>query len=178
MDQWKDKLAGILPESLEQEISEFESQMEMMRRGEIDPRIFAETRLRRGIYGQRYDNGQRDDGNRIREIVYPSGELMKGPDTFWDAPGMLRIKNPFGVVTVDQMVVMSDLAEEYADGVLHVTTRQDIQYHYVHIEDMPPVMRRLAAVGITTKEACGNVVRNVTACPLACLLYTSPSPRD
>ncbi|MBC8310754.1 MAG: nitrite/sulfite reductase [Candidatus Marinimicrobia bacterium] len=167
MDQWKDKLAGILPESLEQEISEFESQMEMMRRGEIDPRIFAETRLRRGIYGQRYDNGQRDDGNRIREIVYPSGELMKGPDTVWDAPGMLRIKNPFGAVTVDQMVVMSDLAEEYADGVLHVTTRQDIQYHYVHIEDMPPVMRRLGAVGITTKEACGNVVRNVTACPLA-----------
>ena len=167
MDPWKDKLAGQISESLEQEISEFESQMEMMRRGEIDPRIFAETRLRRGIYGQRYDNGQRDDGNRIREIIYPSGELMKGPDTFWDAPGMLRIKNPFGVVTVDQMVVMSDLAEEYADGVLHVTTRQDIQYHYVHIEDMPPVMRRLAAVGITTKEACGNVVRNVTACPLA-----------
>jgi len=167
MDPWKDKLAGEISESLEQEISEFESQMEMMRRGEIDPRIFGETRLRRGIYGQRYDNGQRDDGNRIRKIVYPSGELMKGPDTFWDAPGMLRIKNPFGVVTVDQMVVMSDLAEEYADGVLHVTTRQDIQYHYVHIEDMPPVMRRLAAVGITTKEACGNVVRNVTACPLA-----------
>ncbi|MBT5955653.1 MAG: nitrite/sulfite reductase [Candidatus Marinimicrobia bacterium] len=167
MDQWKDKLAGILPESLEQEISEFESQMEMMRRGEIDPRIFGETRLRRGIYGQRYDNGQRDDGNRIREIVFPSGELMKGPDTVWDAPGMLRIKNPFGAVTVDQMIVMSDLAEEYADGVLHVTTRQDIQYHYVHIEDMPPVMRRLGAVGITTKEACGNVVRNVTACPLA-----------
>jgi sulfite reductase (ferredoxin) len=167
MDPWKDKLAGQIPESLEQEISEFESQMEMMRRGEIDPRIFAETRLRRGIYGQRYDNGQRDDGNRIREIVYPSGELMKGPETFWDAPGMLRIKNPFGAVTVDQMIVMSDLAEEYADGVLHVTTRQDIQYHYVHIEDMPPVMRRLGAVGITTKEACGNVVRNVTACPLA-----------
>jgi len=167
MDPWKDKLAGQIPESLEQEISEFESQMEMMRRGEIDPRIFAETRLRRGIYGQRYDNGQRDDGNRIREIIYPSGELMKGPETFWDAPGMLRIKNPFGAVTVDQMIVMSDLAEEYADGVLHVTTRQDIQYHYVHIEDMPPVMRRLGAVGITTKEACGNVVRNVTACPLA-----------
>ena len=167
MDPWKDKLAGQIPESLEQEISEFESQMEMMRRGEIDSRIFAETRLRRGIYGQRYDNGQRDDGNRIREIVYPSGELMKGPDTFWDAPGMLRIKNPFGAVTVDQLVVMSDLAEEYADGVLHVTTRQDIQYHYVHIEDMPSVMRRLGAVGITTKEACGNVVRNVTACPLA-----------
>ena len=69
MDQWKDKLAGILPESLEQEITEFESQMEMMRRGEIDPRIFGETRLRRGIYGQRYDNGQRDDGNRINYVV-------------------------------------------------------------------------------------------------------------
>ncbi len=167
MDEWKNKLSDKISPQLEQQISEFESQMELMRRGEIDPRIFAETRLRRGIYGQRYDNGQRDDGNRVRELNFPSGELMKGPDTVWDAPGMLRIKNPFGAVTVEQMVMMCDLAEEYADGVLHVTTRQDIQYHYVHIDDMPSVMRRLASVGITTQEACGNVVRNVTACPLS-----------
>jgi sulfite reductase (ferredoxin) len=65
------------------------------------------------------------------------------------------------------MDVLADLAEEYADGVLHVTTRQDFQYHFVHIEDTPAIMRRLAAVGITTREACGNSIRNVTACPLA-----------
>ncbi|HEY1372122.1 MAG TPA: nitrite/sulfite reductase, partial [Candidatus Binatia bacterium] len=62
---------------------------------------------------------------------------------------------------------LADLSEEYSDGISHVTTRQDIQYHFVHIENTPALMRRLAAVGITTREACGNVVRNVTACPLA-----------
>jgi sulfite reductase (ferredoxin) len=65
------------------------------------------------------------------------------------------------------MEVLADVAEEYADGVLHVTTRQDFQLHYVHIDDTPDLMRRLASVGITTREACGNSVRNVTACPLA-----------
>ena len=63
--------------------------------------------------------------------------------------------------------MLAELSEEYADGVSHVTTRQDFQFHYVHIDDTPALMRRLAAVGITTREACGNVVRNVTACPLA-----------
>ena len=63
--------------------------------------------------------------------------------------------------------MLAELAEEYSDAILHVTTRQDIQLHYVHIEDTPDMMRRLAAVGITTKEACGNVTRNVTGCHLA-----------
>ena len=127
MDKWKDKLKDLIPSDLEEEISIFETQIELMRRGEIDDRIFAETRLRRGVYGQRYDNGQRHDGNRIRKLEYPSGELMKGPETVWDAPGMLRIKIPFGGVSADQLILMSDLAEEYSDSVLHVTTRQDIQ---------------------------------------------------
>ena len=86
MENWKTKLNYKIPYELGIEINEFESQMELMRRGEIDPRIFAETRLRRGIYGQRYDNGQRDDGNQLRELKYPSGELMKGPETYWDEP--------------------------------------------------------------------------------------------
>ena len=80
---------------------------------------------------------------------------------------MMRIKIPFGGVTPEQFETLADLSEEYADGVTHVTTRQDFQFHYVHIDDTPALMRRLAAVGITTREACGNVVRNVTACPLA-----------
>ena len=63
--------------------------------------------------------------------------------------------------------MLADLAEEYSDSILHVTPRQDIQLHFVHIEDTPDLMRRLAAVDITTREACGNSVRNVTACPLA-----------
>ena len=80
---------------------------------------------------------------------------------------MQRIKVPFGGLDPAQMNVLADVAEEYSDGVCHVTTRQDIQLHYVHIDDTPALMWRLAAVGITTREACGNSVRNVTACPLA-----------
>ncbi|MBK7975852.1 MAG: nitrite/sulfite reductase [Deltaproteobacteria bacterium] len=80
---------------------------------------------------------------------------------------MQRIKIPFGGLTCEQLEVLADLAEEYGDGIAHVTTRQDIQIHFVHIEDTPTLMRRLAAVGITTREACGNTVRNVTACPIA-----------
>ncbi len=80
---------------------------------------------------------------------------------------MQRIKIPFGALNPEQMEVLADLAEEYSDSICHVTTRQDIQLHYVHIEDTPSLFRRLAAVGITTREACGNSVRNVTACPKA-----------
>jgi sulfite reductase (ferredoxin) len=85
----------------------------------------------------------------------------------WDAPGMQRIKVPGGSLNAEQLETMADLAEEYSDGVAHVTTRQDFQLHYVHIENTPTLMRRLAASGITTREACGNAVRNVTACPYA-----------
>ena len=76
-------------------------------------------------------------------------------------------QDPVRRLTADQLDVLAELAEEYSDGILHVTTRQDIQLHFVHIEDTPDLMRRLAAVGITTREACGNTVRNVTACPIA-----------
>jgi sulfite reductase (ferredoxin) len=67
---------------------------------------------------------------------------------------------------------LADVAEEHSDGILHITTRQDFQLHFVHIEDTPSLMRRLAAVGITTREACGNSVRNVTACPLSGICRT------
>ncbi|HWP59717.1 MAG TPA: hypothetical protein VNL14_17630 [Candidatus Acidoferrales bacterium] len=170
MDQrtgWKEKLADQMPPELAREIDIFETQIELRKQGKIDERVFAETRLRRGVYGQRYDNGQRHDGIRVQKLNFPSGGLTKGPETVWDAPGMMRIKIPFGGLNPKQMEVLADLSEEYADGISHVTTRQDIQYHFVHIDDTPSLMRRLAAVGITTREACGNVVRNVTACPLA-----------
>ncbi len=164
---WKNHLAERIPGDLGQEIDIFETQMELRRLGKLDEKIFAETRLRRGVYGQRYDNGRRHDGVRTRQLHFPSGSLTKGPETMWDAPGMLRIKIPFGAVNPDQMDVLADVSEEYSHGILHVTTRQDFQLHYVHIDDMPELMRRLASVGITTREACGNSVRNITACPLA-----------
>jgi sulfite reductase (ferredoxin) len=166
MPTWEEKLADSLDPQLADEIDKFATEITLRKQGKLDEKVFAETRLRRGCYGQRYDNGHRHDGIRSQELHYPA-DLTKGPDTLWDAPGMQRIKIPFGGLNPDQMDVLADLAEEYADGVLHVTTRQDFQYHFIHIDDTPAIMRRLAAVGITTREACGNSIRNVTACPLA-----------
>ncbi len=165
--QWKAKLGSLLGDKLSREIDSFEGLIEQKRAGKLTDEVFAEMRLRRGVYGQRYDNGQRHDGLNTRELVFPNPDLTKGPGTQWDAPGMVRIKNPFGAITADQMDVLAEVAEEYADTILHVTTRQDIQLHFVHLEETPDLMRRLGAVGITTHEACGNVVRNVTACHLS-----------
>src|SRR5271154_334655 len=162
---WKEKLAGDMPPAWEAEIDHFEAQMVLRKAGKIEEKVFAETRLRRGAYGQRYDNGQRHDGTKIQALPYPP--LTKGPDTFWAAPGMERIKIPYGGLNPQQMIVLAELAEEYSDNICHITTRQDIQLHFVQIDDTPDLFRRLLAVGITTREACGNSVRNVTACPLA-----------
>ena len=164
---WKQELVDKMPAELAREIDIFETEVELRRQGKLEEKLFSETRLRRGVYGQRYDNGQRHDGRRSQKLEYPSGSVVKGPNTLWDAPGMQRIKSPFGSVTPEQMDVLAELADDYSDGILHVTTRQDFQLHFVHIDDTPDMMRRLAAVGITTREACGNSVRNVTACPLA-----------
>src|SRR4029078_2787787 len=166
MPTWKEKLTGRMDPQIADEVDIFESQIALRRAGKMDEKVFAETRLRRGCYGQRYDNGHRHDGIRTQELDFASS-LTKGPDTFWDAPGMQRIKIPFGGVTPVQLDTLADLAEEYADGILHVTTRQDFQLHFVHVDDTPALMLRLAAVGITTREACGNSVRNVTACPFS-----------
>jgi len=168
---WKEALADRMVPDWADEIDLFEGQLELRKQGKLEEKVFAETRLRRGVYGQRYDNGQRADGVAVRTLPFQDKPL-KGPETLWDAPGMQRIKIPFGGVSPEQLEVLADLAEEYSDGILHVTTRQDIQLHYVHIEDTPDLMRRLAAVGITTREACGNSVRNVTACPLAGVCHT------
>src|ERR1051326_5490561 len=170
MVTWKEKLQGRLPENWAREIDDFETQIALRKAGKIEEKVFAETRLRRGADGQRYDNGQRHDGLATQKLSYSA--LTKGPDTMWDAPGMQRIKIPFGALNPEQMRVLGELAEEYSDGICHITTRQDIQLHFVHIEDTPAIFRRLAAVGITTREACGNSVRNVTACPLAGVCHT------
>jgi sulfite reductase (ferredoxin) len=170
--KWKEHLGDRIPQDLGREIDIFESQIELRKQNKFEEKLFAETRLRRGVYGQRYDNGQRFDGTVTLPLNFPSGELTKGPDTAWDAPGMQRIKIPFGGLNPEQMDALADLAEEYSDEICHITTRQDVQLHFVHIEDTPDLMRRLAAVGITTQEACGNSVRNVTACPLSGVCQT------
>src|SRR4051812_2515428 len=163
---WKERFNGKLPQPLGSEVDQFEVEINLRKQGKIDEKVFAETRLRRGAYGQRYDNGQRYDGTESRKLKF-ADKPTKGPGTQWDAPGMQRIKIPFGGLNPAQLETMAELAEEYSDGIAHVTTRQDFQLHFVHIENGPSLMRRLAAVGITSREACGNATRNVTACPLA-----------
>jgi sulfite reductase (ferredoxin) len=125
-----------LPAAVREEIDVFESELRRFQQGLMPEKVFLEFRLRHGVYGQRQAGVQ-----------------------------MQRIKIPMGMLTTQQMEALADLSEEYADGISHITTRQDIQYHYLDINDTPNLFRRLAEVGITTKEACGNVVRNVTACP-------------
>ncbi len=168
---WKSRLAGQIAPEMAGELDVYDNEVALRKQGKIDEKVFAETRLRRGAYGQRYDNGQRHDGVAARKLEYPT-PTTKGPMTLWDAPGMMRIKIPFGGVDAPQLEVLAELAEEYSDGIAHITTRQDVQLHFVHIEDTPSLMRRLAAVGITTREACGNSVRNVTACPIAGVCHT------
>ena len=127
-----------LPPDIRQEIDIYETELRRVRSGLVDDKLFTEFRLRHGVYGQRQDRVQ-----------------------------MQRIKIPMGRLRADQLSALADIAEEYAVGVLHVTTRQDFQCHFVDIDDTPNLMRRLAQAGITTKEACGNVIRNVTCCPHA-----------
>ena len=129
---------GHLDPTMREEIDTFETNLRRFQAGVTAEKVFTEFRLRYGCYGQRQERVQ-----------------------------MQRIKIPMGMLTTDQMRVLADTAEEYAVGVLHVTTRQDFQCHFIDINDSPNMFRRLAEVGITTREACGNAVRNVTCCPYA-----------
>ena len=132
--RWREQVVDAISDGLRDEIDQFETEIELRRQGKIDEKVFAETRLRRGVYGQRYDNGQRHDGVKTQTLSYPSGDLVKGPGTVWDAPGMLRIKIPFGGMNTRQLEVLAELAEEYSEGIAHVTTRQDFQLHFIHSE--------------------------------------------
>ncbi len=127
-----------IPADVAREIEIYEIQLDRFQAGQVEEATFTEFRLRRGVYGQRDDRSQ-----------------------------MIRVKIPFGGLTAVQLEMLADVAEEFSDNIIHITTRQDVQYHYVDINTTSELMRRLASVDITTKEACGNVVRNVTACPLS-----------
>lgn len=122
----------------EADIDEFVLMLERFERGEISADAWRKFRLVRGTYGQRQDAVQ-----------------------------MLRVKIPQGVLTARQLESLADVAEQYARGFAHVTTRQNIQFHFLKLADVETVMRRMADEGITTREACGNSVRNITACPFA-----------
>jgi len=121
------------------EIDQYGRDLEAFRNLQIDADRFTAIRLQMGCYGQRQEG-----------------------------VNMLRIKIPGGRLTAAQLRTIGDVLESHSRiETAHVTTRQDIQVHHVPLEKTPEAMRTLARVGLTTREACGNTIRNVTACPLA-----------
>ena len=125
-------------EAIEAEIQRFEERVQQLQSGEITAEQFRPFRLKHGTYGQRQPGFQ-----------------------------MLRVKIAAGVLKPEQLRVLAGIADDYSTGRGHLTTRENVQFHFVKLENVPGTMRRLAAAGLTTREACGNTVRNVTACPVA-----------
>jgi sulfite reductase (ferredoxin) len=119
---------------VEQDIIDLERRIRLFHEGEIHEEKFRSLRLARGVYGQRQQGVQ-----------------------------MIRIKLPYGKVSTKQLNRISDVADKYATGNLHITTRQDIQLHFVSLDRTPELWSELEQDKITLREACGNTVRNVTA---------------
>jgi sulfite reductase (ferredoxin) len=119
---------------VEKDIVELEKKIQEFKEGKISNEKFRSLRLARGVYGQRQQGVQ-----------------------------MVRIKLPFGKVTAKQLLRIADISDKYSNGNLHLTTRQDVQVHYVSLERTPELWAELEQDDITLREACGNTVRNVTA---------------
>jgi len=123
----------------QRDIERFEKAIEQYLNGEISDDVFRVMRLNNGIYGQRQGGTNQ----------------------------MVRIKFPAGSIRPEHWDVMADLADEFSRGWGHITTRQNIQFHFVELRRIPDLLRRIADVGLTSREACGDTVRNVMACHLA-----------
>jgi sulfite reductase (ferredoxin) len=121
------------------DIAKFEVQLGRYLAGELDEDVFRVFRLNNGIYGQRQGGHNQ----------------------------MVRTKIPYGGLAPDQLDAMADLSETYSRGWGHLTTRQNVQFHFVQLERVPDLLRDMAAVGLTSREACGDTVRNVMGCHLA-----------
>jgi sulfite reductase (ferredoxin) len=119
---------------VQKDIIDLERKIALFKEGKIDDERFRSLRLARGVYGQRQEGVQ-----------------------------MIRIKLPFGKVTSEQLLRISKVSDEYSTGRLHITTRQDIQIHYVSLNRTPQLWAELEKDAITLREACGNTVRNITA---------------
>ena len=142
---WKPRIQSVI-EVLPEEIDDLESEIKRFQSGESDPLKFQAFRLRQGVYGQRQADAQ-----------------------------MIRVKIPFGGLTADQLDGLGDAAEKFTPlkkG--HVTTRENIQFHHVNLSDTPTFLRVIGDVGLSTREACGNTVRNVTGCAMAGVCADEP----
>ena len=123
---------------VQKDIIDLEKKIALFKEGKIDDERFRSLRLARGVYGQRQEGVQ-----------------------------MIRIKLPFGKVTSEQLTRISKVSDEYSTGRLHITTRQDIQIHYVSLDKTPQLWAELEKDDVTLREACGNTVRNITASEIA-----------
>lgn len=123
---------------VEKDIIELEKKIKFFKEGNLDEESFRSLRLARGVYGQRQQGVQ-----------------------------MVRIKLPLGIITPKQLGRIAEISDSYSNGNLHLTTRQDIQIHYVSLDDTPQLWAELEQDEITLREACGNTVRNITASPYA-----------
>jgi sulfite reductase beta subunit-like hemoprotein len=132
------------------DIDEFLATLEKFERGEIGPDQWRAFRLVRGTYGQRQD-----------------GDVH-----------MLRVKVPQGVLDARQLYAFATVAETYSRGFGHITTRQNIQFHFVKLHDVPLATQLLADVDVTTREVCGNSVRNITCCPYGRTTWIWPRRRS
>ncbi|WP_435261793.1 HEPN domain-containing protein [Tenacibaculum sp. nBUS_03] len=130
---------------VEKDILELERKISLFKEGKIDEERFRSLRLARGVYGQRQLGVQ-----------------------------MIRIKLPYGKVSSEQLHRIADVSDEYSRGRLHITTRQDIQIHYVSLDRTPELWAQLEKDDITLREACGNAVRNVTASETAGIDINEP----
>ncbi len=128
-----------LPVELFHDIDRYEALFDAREAGEVDEDSFKIMRLNNGIYGQR-----------------------QGEDRM-----MVRVKLPHGSVLPEQLELLGDVADEYSRGWGHITTRQNIQFHFVPLKRTPELLRKLANAGLTTRESCGDTVRNITGCHLA-----------
>src|SRR6476646_6525931 len=128
-----------LDPEVQRDVDKFEVMLGRYLAGDLDDEVFRVFRLNNGIYGQRQGGHNQ----------------------------MVRCKVPYGSIEPDQLEMMADVADEYSRGWGHITTRQNVQFHFVQLERVADVMRDLASVGLTTREACGDTVRNVQGCHLA-----------
>jgi sulfite reductase (ferredoxin) len=129
---------------------------------EIDPAQLADADKFEGILAQYLAGEIEEDAFRILRLnngIY--GQRQGGHNQ------MVRIKIPWGGLLPDQLDLMADIADRYSRGWGHITTRQNVQFHFVQLEKVPELMRLMGTVGLTSREACGDTVRNVQGCHLA-----------
>src|SRR5260370_39562423 len=133
--QTVDLQSQAIPDYVRDELADYQEPIRKYRAGELDETKMQKVRLHFGTYAQRQEGVQ-----------------------------MQRIKIPGGFLTADRLIRLADAADKFGSGFIHFTTREDAQIYYVKLQETPDLLRYLAEAGITSREACGNTVLNITSC--------------